>query len=345
MCPKAPGRRFPAILVVLLLWGASAARLDAQVAPADFFGGTVVAGGAPLPDAFVQLENLNGEHVATVFTDADGSFRFERLASNNNFVYVIVDEAGFEPYRERLELPYVLGGVVTIYLEPEAGREGPSPAVVDLSQLQADVPDEARDAYGEARRAADGGDSARAVELLERALERAPDFFEARIAVGGHYSRLGRYAEAEAAYRRAWETNPGSELAPLNLGVLYYEQAERAIAAGNASDAGALLDQAGPLLDEAINRNPVSADARFYMGAALYRVAAYDLAEVELLESLELDPREGQARLVLINVYQGMGRLDAALDQADRFIEENPDSPQRADIESVRSRIEAALRQ
>ncbi len=315
----------------------------------NFLGGTVIAGGTPRPDIFVHLEGLDQQHLATVFTDSHGAFRFEGLTLENNFVYLVVDEDGFRPYMERLDLPYALGGALTVYLEPDLRAtvtDGDSSvSVVDLGQLQAQIPEEAWEAYDDAVEESERGNHSDAVELVERALDLAPDFYEAQIMLGGEYSRLGRHVDAETAYRRAWDISPGRELAPLNLGVLYYQDADRARMDGNEPQAIARLEQARDVLDEAIQRNPVSADALFYLGATLYGLGAYQEAEQALVRSLDLDTRDGQARLMLVNVYARVGLLEEALDQANRFLEENPDSPQRPGIEEVVSQIESALRQ
>ena len=46
---------------------------------------------------------------------------------------------------------------------------------------------------------------------------------------------------------------------------------------------------------------------------------------------------------MLINVYARQNRLDAALEQAVAFIDENPDARERTAIEQVREQIETAL--
>ena len=75
----------------------------------------------------------------------------------------------------------------------------------------------------------------------------------------------------------------------------------------------------------------------------LYHLAAYPAAETALLDAFGLDGAPGNVRLMPINVYVRQNRLNAALEQAVAFIDENPDAPERNSIEQVREQIETAL--
>ena len=215
--------------------------------------------------------------------------------------------------------------------------------MVDVRDLLAGVPDEAVEAYGVALEASLDGDHEEAIEHLQRALELAPDYYDARIKLGGEHLELDRFREAEAAFQQAFELSPNRALAPLNLGVLHYKEGDLQATGGNLEEAAGSFQQAIGFLLEAIRLNPLSGDALFYLGATFYKSGLYDEAEQSLQRALEIVGDHAQARLTLMNLYARQARYEEALDQAGAFLEENPDSPQRAAIERAKSQIEAAL--
>lgn len=313
--------------------------------------GRVVGSGRELIDVLVSLERETGQIVHQTFTSSRGTFRLEGVSlfsvSNNNPYYLVIREEGFKLYRRRLQqLDFRGGGVVfTIFLEPEETRTvssaGDDPAV-DVRQLQAAIPESAFREYTSAGEAAADGDFERAAQRLERAVELAPDYYDAWIDLGGQYDRLGRHDDAKAAYIEADGVNPAGALAPLNLGALYYQQGERERAAGDADAFGSFY-LAEEWLRQAIERNPTGAEARFLLGAALYRMDRLAEAEGSLTDAIALDDDSTDARVMLINVYVRQNRYDAALSEAVAFLDANPDAPERDAIGRVMSQLEAAL--
>jgi Flp pilus assembly protein TadD len=173
-------------------------------------------------------------------------------------------------------------------------------------------------------------------------VDLAPDFYDAWIKLGIAYMESGREPDAERAYRAAREVNPNGTLAPLNMGILRYSQGEREMSEGRTTEAAAIFAEAQEFLSEAVALNPVSAPAHFYRGASLYRLGSYPEAEVSLLRAVDLDPFS-QARLTLINVYVRLNRADAALAQAEAFLQTNPEAPEREAIERARDQLRGAL--
>ena len=316
--------------------------------------GRVVASGAERSDILVSLQRETGQIVHQAFTSSRGTFLLEGVGlfsvSNNNPYYLVSEEDGYKPYRRRLQqLDFRGGGAVfTVYLEPEefgivtASGDEDGSLTVDVRQLQVEIPRAAFMDYEDALEAAADGDHERAVERLERAVEAAPDYYDAWIDLGGQYDRVGRYEDAKAAYTEASEVNPAGALAALNLGALYYRQGERESTEENVRAFGT-YGLAREWLEKTIDLNPASAEARFFLGAALYRMDLYAESEEMLQTALTLEEGFADARLLLINVYTRQNRYPDALDQAVAFLAENPDAPQSDAIERVRSQIEDVL--
>lgn len=325
-------------LWAVLLAGTASAQLQ----------GRVIMSGAERADILVTLETLNGQIIHQVYTSSRGDFRLEGVGlSSANPMYLVVNEKGYKPYRYYIRESDVRGGAptFTVYLEPE-DPEGPTTAnadgTVDVRQLQAEIPDAARREFAEAREESEDQDWERSAEHLERAVELAPDYYDAWIDLGVQYDHLGRYDDAEAAYIRASEVNPAGALALINLGVLFYQQGERKRADEDVS-AGESYTRAADRLRHAVDLDPTSANSRFYLGAALYRLNSFSESEDMLRSAIALDPGYADAQLTLINVFARQRRYDAALEQAVAFLEDHPDAPEREAIERVKSQLEDAL--
>lgn len=330
-------------LVVVTMWVSSAAAQTDET-----FRGRVVAG-IEASEIMVSMERQGGQILAQVMTDSRGSFVFRNVASgdrsNANYVYLIVAEEGFKPYRERLDGVQIRGGgAFTIYLEPEDGTNGgPDGTAIDVRQLLVEIPEEAIEEYEKALEDIEDDDHEDAIERLERAVELAPDYYDAWIDLGSQHSALGATDNARDAYQQALEVNPNGSLAHLNLGALDYQEGERHAAAENAIEALGTFAEARASLERAIQLDPLSADARFYLGATLYRMTLYDESEAMLQSVIDMEGQHAQTRLTLINVYARMQRYVDAVEQANAFLEENEDAPEREAIERVKAQLEDVL--
>ncbi len=278
-----------------------------------------------------------------VYSSPDGRFVFQNASLDpQQFYFLLIEEEGFKPYRERLD--YRTGGRrdnrLFVYLEPEDVPVGDGARVVDLDQLLLDG--EARGAYEDAMSALDAGRQAEAAEYLERVVERAPDFFEAQDELGALYVTLGRFGEAEATLTTARELNPSASRPLLNLGTMHYKMGETHFAGQRFDAAQAEYIQAANTLEQVIRMDPQAGMAYQNMGAALYRLQELSAAEALLLRGLEIDPQMHESRLLLVNVYNRMGRFDNALDQLDSYLNLNPNSPQRDALARMRTNIENA---
>ncbi len=328
-------------LLAVIVWLTLTSWGEAQV-----IGSVNLTSGGDPGIVFVHVEDIDARILDSVFTDVKGRFRIEGIPINNRRMYLVIEEDGFKPIREELNLNQRRGALTIVYLEPEvdqnAGADGEG-RVVDVQQLLANIPEEAREEYAKALEESQDGNHDEAIEHLEKAVELAPDYYDAWIDLGIEYVELGRFRDGEAAYGEALQSNPNGDLAMLNLGVLYYKEGEIQSAQNEDSEAGQSFEKARSSLEESIRLSPSSVPARFYLGTTLYKLGSYEEAEENLRAVQEIDASHAQTRLTLLNVYARQARYEAALEQADAFLEENPSSPQRPAIERVKSQIEAAL--
>jgi tetratricopeptide (TPR) repeat protein len=320
---------------------------DAQVR------GYVVMSGAERSDVLVSLVDHNGRIIHQAFTGARGQFRLEGVSvltidGRNPAVYIVINEEGYQPHRELiLQSDLRSGGrAFVIYLEeeePELAVPPESEGIVDVRQLQADIPDAAFDAYDQALDAVDAGDHSLAIERLEFAVELAPEYYDAWLDLAAQYEHLDRWDDSVAAYIEATEVNPGGALAHLNLGALLYQQGDRARGEGNPDGVRA-FSIARQWLNKAIQLDPTSSAAGFYLGATLYRLESYDESEEWLQRSIVMDAGHAPAaRSMLINVYARQNRYVAAHEQAVMFLEDYPEAAEYEAIERAKAQLEIAL--
>jgi Flp pilus assembly protein TadD len=307
---------------------------------ANINGQVFVAEGRQLEEPVeVRLLEDNGLVRDYAYTFGSGDFKFESVPTDGLY-YIEIELEGFEPIRERVDATNIaLGSSLTFVLRPAAEEptelDAPADRVVDVRRLQAEIPDEARRLYERSRRETDDGEHQTALELLEAALDLAPDYFEALNNLGGQYLRFGRYAEAELTLLRAHELEPNSPAPLLNLGALYSAGGDSLNRAGQIEAAEASYAKAVQALAQATLLDPSSAETSAYLGVALYRTGDFGAAEQLLSRALEIDRELHDARLSLVSVYARLGNLEAAREQAAIFEEMHPDSPQLSVLDDI----------
>jgi tetratricopeptide (TPR) repeat protein len=296
----------------------------------------------------VRIELDGGQPVGFAYANTNGEFFFQQTGMQlDQNVYVAVKVDGFKEHRERVFLTQMFSNnvdaFVSIFLErePTIITVGPrGSAIVDLKQLRAKIPGKAVDEYEKAQKESSKGNRNKAIEGLQRAVKLAPDFYEAQYSLGVQYLNLSQLDEAESAFTRARDLSPKSAEPLANLGAVYYQRGETQNDAGQTDKAAATFEKAADLLEEAIQRDPLSPGALGYLGAALYKLGDYDEAEATLKRSLDLDADQHNARLMLINVYTRSSRYPEALEQIGVFLKRNPKAPQRASLENIKQQLE-----
>lgn len=360
------------VLSSFLLAVPSLARQEQTTMPAENAGtsvlgrtlsglrGRVIAEGVPIEFVTeVRLESETfGRVIASTATIAgDGEFSFGPIiVEPNDSFYLVVDQEGFKEERLRLDgRSFNFGdadfagftGLIVIYLTPEtpegegADTDGTRP--VDVRQLTAAIPDDAREAFDSALEALEDGDHPKAIGLLETAVEMAPDYYDALNKLGVEYMNAGRYREAEPQFEHARELGPNDPAPLINLGALHFQEGQ-SFEAGSDQAAAAYL-QAVAVLDEAVRLDPLVGRANFYLGSALYKTGEWARAEPYLLRALDLDRGVQDARIPLIQLYLEQGLNSSALAQTNAYLEYAPaDAPNRPALENLKAQLEAVDR-
>ena len=306
----------------------------------------------------IRLESSTSGVLDTAYTIGSEEFEFRTVPFDlNDRLFLVIEEIGYREVRHELQIgrdSFGIGafddfGIIFLYLEslpPEDGGEDFGDTV-DVRQLSADVPAEAREAYQGALNLLDQGDSAAGLESLELSVELAPEFFDALVKLGIEYLNLQRYNDAKLTLGRAHDLNENDPILLTNLGSLHFQEGqalERSALSDDDLDlAMASFVQAVDHLRVATSLDPASAGIAYYLGSALYKTGSLDESEEALFLAMINDPSMDDARLTLINVYVRQQRHEAALEQIALYLEANPDTPERESMEQARSAIEATI--
>jgi tetratricopeptide (TPR) repeat protein len=296
--------------------------------------GTLLASGASFACLCeVTLELPGGHAVASAFLDSAGNFKFTNVRPGSYVIRATID--GFKEVQHPVDVSAYHGfGKTLIHLDRQIpvarveSKPGNDPHIVDVSQFLDGYPKEAVKLYRKAGEKQKKGKIDDAITDLEAAVRVAPDFYQAHNDLGLLYKEKGRIDEAEREFRLASELNKQSAEPLINLTSLYIDRNEPELAVATGEKAIELNSRSGP--------------AFFSLGIALYRISKLDRAEAALKKALELTPKMGYIRLMLANVYLKMRNYNGLSDQLDRYLAENPEGEQRAQVEQMRQQLQQA---
>jgi tetratricopeptide (TPR) repeat protein len=278
----------------------------------------------------VILEFETGAPVAYLHTTAGGNFSFP--VSQPGRYFVVIDLAGFEKVRERVD---VVIGVpmlpVRIFMVPEGAKEA-------AAELRRKYPKKAVDEYDKAQDELKKGDLPKVVQRLTAALKEAPTFYDAQLMLGTVSYKMRKMPEAAVAYGKARELNPKALLPMVNLGQLYIESADSG-GGGDAAATAKVYQAAYDLLSEAVKVDSSSATAVFLLGVSSYRLNRNDEAESNLKRALELNKRMGQAHVMLANLFIRKQEWQKALDNLDAYLKDNSAAPDAKAIQDTRAKV------
>jgi tetratricopeptide (TPR) repeat protein len=260
--------------------------------------------------------------------------------------YIVADVPGFKRLNQRIDLrASQFDTSLTFILQPKLETVTSEPMnllgedryVVDVSALDSrnvGVQEEVRKAEELLR----DGDIAGAQQRLEAVVQRFPDHYGARNALGTVYQRAGRHRDAEAEYRMAADLMPDSAAPLINLGSLYLQESEAAGLPSSVTERR-MLNKALQALQQAVELNPAAVFAYYLMGVTYHRAALYEDAEDNLMRSIELEPRLADARLALANVYIRIHDWPRALSQIDAYLKHPFRVSDLEQIQKTRSQI------
>lgn len=159
-----------------------------------------------------------------------------------------------------------------------------------------------------------------AVALLRQVLAADPKDYVVWTELGTTLFKQGDRGEAEESYLGALQQKPTFLLALLNLGKLRMSEKK--------------FDGAIEFFTRAVEVEPRSADANYYLGESYLQIKKGSKAVGYLEEALRLDPiGKAEAHIRLGALYRGAGLKDKAVAEYEKFLAKKPDYPEKKQLE------------
>src|SRR6266446_4682410 len=250
------------LLVCAPIVRAQTAGFDRQ--PVEIFG-TVFLEGAnrPIGDIIVNIRLLTGGPFVSVLTDWSGRFHMRGL--DPGMYEIVVEEAGYEPTRETLQLLRGPSPPLELYLK--ADHSSPvrrTDYAVSVRELR--IPGKARNAFEKGLERLAKNDPVGSRTQFVRATTAFPGYYEAYYHMGVADLRLGREQDAARAFQKAIDLSGGRYAwAQFALGLLLCRQGEYA--------------EAETVIRKGLDVDGSPATGHLFLSVALFRLNRLEDAE------------------------------------------------------------------
>lgn len=286
--------------------------------------GSVLIDGEALPAARVRVDvrGATGGTIATAFTDSSG--RFEAPADGGGSVIVTVQEQGYEPVEQRVDVGFqgVTPGVVITLRKARTTPVEPEGYKVSVHDLK--VPGKARREFVKGMGSLQKKDIAASLEHFKEATHAFPDYYEAYYQIGLANLELRHGDEAEHALQRAIDLSGGG-----------YAEAEFAL--------GALLCDRQAYADaERVLRRGIDVDANswkghLFLGQALFGQNRLAEAEKSAQDVLLRKPDLPTAYILMANIHIKQHQYALGIKDLDTFLSMKPNGPTSDQAREVRA--------
>jgi Flp pilus assembly protein TadD len=279
--------------------------------------------------AKVRLRGLNND--SFTMSDDSGSFSFRRLVGGN---YTMTIDAGseFETAVESVDIIEPMrrrgdpGGVYSVQITLQAKKAASGQPVGTVDASTGGVPEPARKLYKDALDSIQSGNHKKAIEQLNEALKLYPTFVPALNELGLQYMRQKEYDKAEASLRKALQLMPDAFTPQLNFGILMLQKKDFVTAATT--------------LQRAVQKDGSSAAAHFHLGKAFVNLAAYNKAEKELLQAINIGGEYTvEAHRYLGAVYIETRNNARAVEQLEQYLSLAPKAKDADKIREIVSQL------
>jgi Tetratricopeptide repeat len=302
------------------------AQFSSKGARSTIAGSVLIDGQAqPAAKVRVDVKALTGGELATTFTDATG--RFEAPAEGTGSVIVAVQEQGYEPVEQRVDVGFAgraPGVVITLHKlrTNPVDRQGYTVSVHSLK-----VPAKARRAFEKGMERLQKKDLEGSLKPFAEATNAFPDYYEAYYKIGLANLELRRDDEAEQALQKAIDLSGGR-----------YAEAQFAL--------GALLceRQAYPEAEEVLRRG-IEVDANswkghLFLGQALFGQGRLAEAEKSAREVLLRRSDIPSVHILLANIHIRQHEYALGIKDLDTSLSMEPTGPSSDQARAVRDAAE-----
>ncbi len=324
-------------LLLLALPAAQALAQATSPASSAALRGSVIRGqviaesnDTPVERVRVELRLVTGDTVQASYTRHNGEFEFTNVG-NAQYV-LVVEQKGFEPVRESVDLGSAQRQGVTLFLrKPPLEREEKGFAV---SSLELALPRKTRDEFRKGlEQLYKDKDAAGSIRYFERTIADAPGFYEAYYHLGIAAMQNERPGVAEHSLRKCVElvgddtySKPFSALASLLSSRNQFAEAEQWARKGIERDA-----------------NPWQ--GHYELARALWGLQRIEDCEKSALEALKRKADFAPGYLLLANVHSRLKNYPALLADLNEYLRLDPSGPMSAEAGRMRDQVQKRLSQ
>jgi len=274
-----------------------------------------------LPDKQI-LVNLQtrGATINSAYAESGGRFGFYSLPDGVYSIVIEDENYGRVDQQVILNLAVSTTAFARITLTPASKQpdakssrvSGANPDIVDQADFARKFPKSAVKEYEKGLRASVNNPNG-AMSHFHRAVEIAPEFYQAHNELGRIYLARSEFGKAEQEFSTAVRLNQSDSQAHLNLANVYllikdYEKGTREV-------------------NDGLRRDPNSAIGYFILGSICERTGKMANAEQALHQALERDPSMSKVHLELVNLYLREGKKIDAIGELQTFLHDFPNDP------------------
>jgi tetratricopeptide (TPR) repeat protein len=326
-------RRVLASMVSFLVFAALA---SGQTASPSNPRGSVVKGqvisaetDAPVERVRVELRLVTGDTVQSTYTRHNGEFEFTNVGTAN--YVLVIEEKGYEPVRESVDLGSAQRQGMTLFLQrPLLAKEDAKGGSVSVHELA--LPGKTRKTFRkgleELYKEKNPGES---VSYFQRTLSEAPGFYEAHYHLGIAAMQMGQVKEAERELRRCVEL-----IGKDAFSKPYFALASLLSSRNEFVEAEAVAQQG-------IARDPSPWQGHYELARALLGINRLDEAEKSVMASIQRKSDYAPAFLMLANIHIRKKDYPALIRDLDEFLRLDPNGPMSASARQTREQIQKKL--
>ena len=282
----------------------------------------------PVPRVQVNVRALSGNDLATTFTDASG--RFEAPTDGNGSFIVSVQQQGYEPVEQRVNLGFE-GAVRGLVIKLHKVKPAPIDAAgYTVSVRNLKLPAKARRAFEKGLTLLQKKDAQASLERFKEATDAFPNYYEAYYQIGVANLELRRGDEAEQALQTSIDLSGGGYAEPqFALGAMLCDRQDYA--------------GAERVLRRAIDVDANSWKGHLFLGQTLFGENRLAEAEKSAREVLLRHPDQPTAYILLANIHIRRQEFLLGIQDLDTFLSMKPTGPTSEQARAVRAAAERVV--
>jgi Tfp pilus assembly protein PilF len=318
----------------LLLCSLFAGKASGQ-ASGSILGQVRVSPGRELPSPVMVTITSHGAILYNTYTDNEGHFGVNGLPSG--VFHIAIREDAYQPFEQEVRIDSVTSAtmqIVNVFLVPKksvkdtdtASAKGENIHLIDTTKLNQQVPKPARKEYEKGVKSDGAGKADDSIRHYTRAVEIAPNYYQARNNLGSAYLTKSEFSHAQDQFEKVIAENPTDASAYFNLANLYLLKSQYQLCAD--------------WVEKGLRREPDSAFGHFLQGSLYSRTGRPSEGETALRRSLELDPFMSKSHLALVNLYMQQKRTGDAASELRVFLKNFPEDPFAPKAKQVLEKLE-----